>query len=253
MSLSELSRRSGTGQGTISELEERLRGCSVDTLFGLTIALDAPLGALLPDGTRTDAERVAGESITAVLLGQWRVRSGVVEVYRVSLTSNRQNSPAHAVGIEEIVTVVQGYCSALPASSRSRAKARVFTTPVMFRTGFRHLAIPPRWSCSCTTSTTHLRKGMFIMTDAQQLPERSQIVQQHLVDASLTARVRELPDSTRTAAEAAAALGCEVGAIASSLLFLADEEPLLVMTSGRHHADADILAAQVGATTIEMP
>lgn len=90
------------------------------------------------------------------------------------------------------------------------------------------------------------------MTDDQRLPERSRIVQQYLIEAGLTARVRELPDSTRTAAEAAAALGCEVGAIASSLLFLADGDPLLVMTSGRHRVDTGILAGQVGAAVIEM-
>lgn len=90
------------------------------------------------------------------------------------------------------------------------------------------------------------------MTDDRQLPERSRIVQQHLIDAGVTAHVRELPDSTRTATDAAAAVGCEVGAIASSLLFLADDEPLLVMTSGRHRVDTDILASQVGATTIKM-
>ncbi|NUS16471.1 MAG: YbaK/EbsC family protein [Streptomyces sp.] len=90
------------------------------------------------------------------------------------------------------------------------------------------------------------------MTDERQLPERSRIVQEHLGAAGLTARVRELPDSTRTAAEAAAALGCEVGAIASSLLFLADDVPLLVMTSGRHRVDTGVLAAGVGAARVEM-
>lgn len=90
------------------------------------------------------------------------------------------------------------------------------------------------------------------MLDEHQLPERSRIVQQHLADAGLTARVRQLPDSTRTAAEAAAALGCEVGAIASSLLFLADDAPLLVMTSGRHRADPALLAAAAGAGTVAM-
>ncbi|MDY0827560.1 YbaK/EbsC family protein [Microbacterium sp. BG28] len=91
------------------------------------------------------------------------------------------------------------------------------------------------------------------MTDDQQhLPERSRIVQQHLTDAGIASQVRELPDSTRTAADAAAALGCEAGAIASSLLFLADDEPVLVMTSGRHRVDTDILAAQLGAATIVM-
>jgi prolyl-tRNA editing enzyme YbaK/EbsC (Cys-tRNA(Pro) deacylase) len=90
------------------------------------------------------------------------------------------------------------------------------------------------------------------MTDDSQLPERSRIVQQHLADSGVTARVRELPDSTRTAVEAAAALDCEVGAIASSLLFLVDEEPVLVMTSGGHRVDTDILAAELGAASITM-
>ncbi|MEZ5085226.1 MAG: YbaK/EbsC family protein [Tessaracoccus sp.] len=90
------------------------------------------------------------------------------------------------------------------------------------------------------------------MTHDLHLPERSRIVQQHVIDAGFAADVRELPDSTRTAAEAAAAVGCEVGAIASSLLFLADDEPLLVMTSGRHRVDTNVLASQVGATTIKM-
>nr|WP_228507877.1 YbaK/EbsC family protein [Herbiconiux sp. VKM Ac-1786] len=84
------------------------------------------------------------------------------------------------------------------------------------------------------------------------MPERSRIVQQHLIDAGIDARVRELPSSTRTAAEAAEALGCEVGAIASSLLFLADGEPVLVMTSGRHRVDTDILAEQLGAQAVVM-
>jgi len=90
------------------------------------------------------------------------------------------------------------------------------------------------------------------MTDDLQLPARSQIVRQHVVDAGLTAAVRELPDSTRTALDAAAALGCEVGAIASSLVFLADGEPLLVMTSGRHRVDAGVLGKGIGAAEVSM-
>ena len=90
------------------------------------------------------------------------------------------------------------------------------------------------------------------MTDDRQLPARSQIVRQHLSDAGVTARVRVLPDSARTAAEAAATLGCEVGAIASSLVFLADGEPLLVMTSGRHRVDTGVLAKEAGANEVTM-
>ena len=84
------------------------------------------------------------------------------------------------------------------------------------------------------------------------LPERSRIVQEHVRAAGLGSVVRELPDSARTAAQAAAALGCEVGAIGSSLLFLADDEPLLVMTSGRHRVDVAVLADSVGAASIVM-
>ena len=46
-----------------------------------------------------------------------------------------------------------------------------------------------------------------------------------------------LADPAPTAATAAAQLGCEVGAIANSLVFDADGHPLLVMTSGAHRVD----------------
>ncbi|QIX26343.1 YbaK/EbsC family protein [Nocardioides sp. JQ2195] len=54
-----------------------------------------------------------------------------------------------------------------------------------------------------------------------------------------------LPDSVHTAALAADALGCEVGAIANSLLFDSDDKPVLVLTSGAHRVDT----AKVEATT----
>lgn len=60
----------------------------------------------------------------------------------------------------------------------------------------------------------------------------------------------QLTDSARTAAEAAAALGCEVGAIASSLVFTADGEPLLVMTSGAHRVDTDLVARALGVQQV---
>lgn len=88
--------------------------------------------------------------------------------------------------------------------------------------------------------------------DQDHLPERSRIVQEHLRRAGVQADIHQLPQSTRTAAEAAAALGCPLGAIASSLLFLADGEPLLVMTSGRHRVDPEVLAAAVGAQSVVM-
>ena len=84
------------------------------------------------------------------------------------------------------------------------------------------------------------------MTDLSHLPVRSRVVAAALADAGVLGEVVELPDSARTAAEAAAALGTEVGAIANSLIFWADDRPLLVLTSGRHRVDTVALARQLG-------
>src|ERR1700751_1616224 len=66
----------------------------------------------------------------------------------------------------------------------------------------------------------------------------------------VTGEVRELPEPAPTAAAAAAQLGCEVGAIANSLVFAADGAPLLVMTSGAHRVDTSRVAALVGACAV---
>ncbi|TWH01325.1 prolyl-tRNA editing enzyme YbaK/EbsC (Cys-tRNA(Pro) deacylase) [Nocardioides sp. J9] len=55
-----------------------------------------------------------------------------------------------------------------------------------------------------------------------------------------------LPDSVHTAALAAEALGCEVGAIANSLLFEADGSPVLILTSGDHRVDTKLTAERIG-------
>jgi prolyl-tRNA editing enzyme YbaK/EbsC (Cys-tRNA(Pro) deacylase) len=78
------------------------------------------------------------------------------------------------------------------------------------------------------------------------LPPRSARVAAALAAAGIPGEVHLLTDSARTAAEAAAALGCEVGAIANSLVFLSDGEPVLVLTSGRHRVDTTALAARWG-------
>ena len=65
-----------------------------------------------------------------------------------------------------------------------------------------------------------------------------------------TGEVVVLPESVHTAALAAEALGCEVGAIANSLVFtsgLGDHRsPLLVLTSGAHRVDTAATAARIG-------
>jgi prolyl-tRNA editing enzyme YbaK/EbsC (Cys-tRNA(Pro) deacylase) len=60
-------------------------------------------------------------------------------------------------------------------------------------------------------------------------------------------QVRMLPDAVHTAAAAAAALDVQVGQIVNSLVFDADGEPLLVLTSGAHRVDTDRVAATIGA------
>lgn len=108
VSLSELSRRSGVGKGTISELENDRRGARLDTLFALTAALGAPLSAALPDGPVSAAVAVVGDSVNAVLLDRWTTRTALVEVYRATLSPDEQESDPHADGVEETITVVGG-------------------------------------------------------------------------------------------------------------------------------------------------
>ena len=61
-----------------------------------------------------------------------------------------------------------------------------------------------------------------------------------------TGEIVILPDSVHTALLAAQALGCEVGAIANSLLFDAGGNPVLVLTSGAHRVDTAKVAATIG-------
>jgi prolyl-tRNA editing enzyme YbaK/EbsC (Cys-tRNA(Pro) deacylase) len=55
---------------------------------------------------------------------------------------------------------------------------------------------------------------------------------------------REFPQGTRTAADAAAAIGCKVGAICKSLVFRVGEEPLLVIASGANRVDEGRFGAE---------
>jgi prolyl-tRNA editing enzyme YbaK/EbsC (Cys-tRNA(Pro) deacylase) len=64
-------------------------------------------------------------------------------------------------------------------------------------------------------------------------------------------RIVVLPESVHTAALAAQALGCEVGAIANSLLFDADGKPVLILTSGAHRVDTGKVAATLGVEALK--
>jgi prolyl-tRNA editing enzyme YbaK/EbsC (Cys-tRNA(Pro) deacylase) len=80
-------------------------------------------------------------------------------------------------------------------------------------------------------------------------PER---VQTALHEVGVDAKVLRLSDSTRTAMEAAQAVGCDVGAIAKSLLFMADGEPLLVICGGDRRVDTTRVTELVGAKSLKM-
>jgi prolyl-tRNA editing enzyme YbaK/EbsC (Cys-tRNA(Pro) deacylase) len=62
--------------------------------------------------------------------------------------------------------------------------------------------------------------------------------------------VRRFPQGTKTAQDAAQAVGCELGQIVKSLVFVADGAPVLALVSGVNRADTDRLRALVGAAEV---
>jgi Cys-tRNA(Pro) deacylase len=68
--------------------------------------------------------------------------------------------------------------------------------------------------------------------------------------AGLDIAVRRFPEGTRTAEDAAAAVGCDVAQIVKSLVFLADGRPVVALVSGRDRLDPSRLAATLGAREI---
>lgn len=82
---------------------------------------------------------------------------------------------------------------------------------------------------------------MFLRSSAQK-------VQDLLLEQGYAGTVVELTDSTRTAQEAANAVGCTVGQIAKSLIFRGENsgQPILVITSGANRVNEKKIAALVG-------
>ncbi|MHA7269030.1 YbaK/EbsC family protein [Arthrobacter sp. HLT1-20] len=71
-----------------------------------------------------------------------------------------------------------------------------------------------------------------------------------LAAAGLADTVIEVPDSVATAATAAAVLGCDVGAIANSLIFECSGAPLLILASGAAKVDVKLVAREHGLAKI---
>ena len=80
--------------------------------------------------------------------------------------------------------------------------------------------------------------------------ESARSVQSALREQGFSNVVMELPESTRTAAEAAQAVGCEAAQIAKSLIFRLAEsgKPLLVIASGVNRVDENLMAQWIGET-----
>ncbi|WP_405985906.1 YbaK/EbsC family protein [Streptomyces sp. NBC_00872] len=64
-------------------------------------------------------------------------------------------------------------------------------------------------------------------------------------------RIRRFPDATRTAAEAAAAIGCGLGEIVKSLVFEADGVPVLVLMDGASRVDVERVRRELGAAAVK--
>lgn len=90
--------------------------------------------------------------------------------------------------------------------------------------------------------------GIVPSTRNQPLPDSGERVRLALERAGVAARIVELPQSARTAAEAAAGLGCEVAQIAKSLVFrgAASGRAVLVIASGTNRVDEALVAKHIG-------
>lgn len=62
--------------------------------------------------------------------------------------------------------------------------------------------------------------------------------------------VRRFPEGTKTAGDAATAIGVEVGQIVKSLIFMADDRPVLALTSGANRVDESRLAVLAAASGV---
>lgn len=74
---------------------------------------------------------------------------------------------------------------------------------------------------------------------------------QALRELGLEVPVRRFPDATRTAAQAAEAIGCGVSEIVKSLIFAADGVPVLVLMDGSSRVDVERVRQELGAASVE--
>jgi prolyl-tRNA editing enzyme YbaK/EbsC (Cys-tRNA(Pro) deacylase) len=78
-------------------------------------------------------------------------------------------------------------------------------------------------------------------------------VREALAAAGLDVSLRSFPEGTRTAQDAAAAIGVEVGQIVKSLVFVAGGDPVLVLASGANRVDEARVGERLGRTIERAP
>lgn len=88
------------------------------------------------------------------------------------------------------------------------------------------------------------------MRGAESLHPSAQRVAQVLESLGVQGPAREFAASTKTAADAARALECDVGAIASCLVFVVDDRPTVIIKSGAFRVDEEFFVQLVGARTM---
>lgn len=88
---------------------------------------------------------------------------------------------------------------------------------------------------------------------SKQLAGSAKKVQDFLIDKGFSCSVKELPDSTRTAEEAAKAIGCDVAQIAKSLVFIdkSSGNPILIIASGINQVDIKKVESLTGLHLIK--
>jgi prolyl-tRNA editing enzyme YbaK/EbsC (Cys-tRNA(Pro) deacylase) len=82
------------------------------------------------------------------------------------------------------------------------------------------------------------------------LPRAAGTVVEAARSLGLDLEVREFPEGTRTAQDAASAIGCAVDQIVKSLVFVADTDPVLVLTSGGNRVDVVKVGRQTGSAGV---
>lgn len=79
------------------------------------------------------------------------------------------------------------------------------------------------------------------------LPPASQRVRAAAAELGVDIEIHTFPDGTKTSVDAATAVGCDLSAIAKSLVFVADAEPVVVIMPGDQRVDPAKLAIALGA------